>query len=171
VQAPRKEDVLKSLGDAITQLRPTLGESLSTVQKYDVPLWEASTSSLDALKAYSLGINAMNSQETSAVVPHLQHAIELDPNFALAHSSLGMLYASDFQEPGLAAEHLRKAYELRDRASEAERLNITANYYTFVTGEVEKGIKTFQSWAQAYPRDAMPHVYIAYYSVYVRISR
>ncbi|HYB76609.1 MAG TPA: protein kinase [Candidatus Bathyarchaeia archaeon] len=167
VQAARKEDVLKALGQTITQLRPKLGESLSTVQKYDVPLAEASTSSLEALKAFSLGMSAMNSQETSAVVPHLQRAIESDPNFALAYSQLGMLYASDLQEPGLAAENIRRAYELRDRASEAERFNITANYYTFVTGEAEKGIKTCQSWAQAYPRDSMPHVAIGYMSAYL----
>ena len=167
VQATRKEDVLKVLGQTIAQLRPKLGESLSSVQKFDVPLAEASTSSLEALKAFSLGVSAADSQETNAVVPYLQSAIESDPNFALAYSYLGNLYASDLNEPGLAAENIHRAYELRDRASEAERLNITANYYTFVTGEVEKGIKTFESWAKAYPRDPRPHLYIGYLSAYL----
>jgi len=167
VQAPRKEDVLKALGEAISQLRPKLGESLSTVQKYDLPLAEASTSSLDALKAFSLAMKATNSQETSAALPYLQHAVELDPNFATAHSYLGMLYASDLQEPGLASEHLRKAYELRDRASEAERFRIEMNYYTFVTGEVEKGIKTAHAWALAYPRDPSPPLSFGYMSAYL----
>jgi len=167
VQASRKENVLKALGDAITQLRPKLGESLSTVQKYDVPLMDASTSSLDALKALSLGIRATNLHETSAVVPYLQHAIELDPNFALAHCYLGLFYAADLQEPGLAAVHLRKAYELRDRVSEVERFAILTYYYTFVTGEVDKGIRTAQSWVQAYPRDPIAHVQVGYMSAYV----
>jgi eukaryotic-like serine/threonine-protein kinase len=166
-QAARKEDVLKALGEAITQLRSKLGESLNTVQKYDVPLWEASTSSLDALKAFSLGMNVNNSRETSAVVPYYQRAIELDPNFALAHSYLGLIYASDFQEPALAEEHFRKAYELRDRASEAERFNITSNYYTFVTGEIEKGIQSSKSWMHLYPRDPTPHLSIGYWSGYL----
>ncbi len=167
VQASRKEDVLKALGDAVSQLRPKLGESLSTVQKYDQPLVEASTSSLDALKAFSLAVKASNSQETSAAVQYLQRAVELDPNFALAHSSLGGLYGSDLQEPGLAAKHLSKAYELRDRASEVERFQIETNYYTFVTGEVEKGIKTAQSFAQAYPRDPGPPLSFGYMSAYL----
>ena len=131
-------------------MRPKLGESLSTVQKYD-----------------SLALKANNSQETSAVLPYLQHAVELDPNFAAAHSYLGLLYASDLQEPGLASEQLRKAYELRDRASEAERFNIEMNYYTFVTGEVEKGIKTAHTWALAYPRDPAPPLSFGYMSAYL----
>ena len=99
-QAARKEDVLKALDQATTKLRTRLGESLSTVQKFDVPLVEASTSSLEALKAYSLGIKAINSQESSAAVPYLRRAIELDPNFALAHDALGLMYATAYLEPG-----------------------------------------------------------------------
>jgi serine/threonine protein kinase/Tfp pilus assembly protein PilF len=167
VQATRKENVLKALGEGIRQLRPKLGESLSTVQKYDVPLMEASTSSLEALKAYSLGVIASDSQETSAALPYLQRAIELDPNFAIAHSQLGVFYASDFQEPAMATEQLQKAYELRDRASESEKFNIIMNYYAFVTGEIEKAIKTGKAWAQAYPRQAAPHVNIGYMSGYL----
>jgi serine/threonine protein kinase len=166
LEAARKEDALKALGDAITRLRPKLGESLSTVQRFDLPLDEATTSSLEALKAYSLGIKAFNREESSAI-PNFQRAIELDPNFALAHLVLGELYASDLQEPGLAAEHLQKAYELRDRVSESERFNITASYHGLVTGEVEKSIQTLQSWAQAYPRDPSPHVMRGYLSGYL----
>jgi serine/threonine protein kinase len=167
VQAARKEDVLKALGDAIAKLRPTLGESLSTVQKFDVPLSEATTSSLDALKAYSLGENALRLQEMRAGESYYRRAIELDPNFALAHLYLGILYAANLQEPGLAAEHIRRAYELRGRVSESERFDITANYYGLVTGEVEKGVQTLQSWAQAYPRNPSPHTYTGFLSAYL----
>jgi tetratricopeptide (TPR) repeat protein len=166
VQAARKEDALKALGDAITRLRPKLGESLSTVQRFDVPLEEATTSSLEALKAYSLGMKAFDRQESSAI-PNFRRAVELDPNFALAHLRLGSLYASDFQEPGLAAEHIQKAYELRDRVSESERFEITANYYGLVTGEMEKSIQTSRAAAQAYPRNLLPHVGIGYMSAYL----
>jgi eukaryotic-like serine/threonine-protein kinase len=166
VQAAKKEDVLKALGQATTKLRGELGESLSTVQKFDVPLVEATTSSLEALKAYSLGMNAFFRQESSAE-PYFRRAIELDPNFALAHLTLGGIYAADLQEPGLAAEHIQKAYELRDRVSESERFDITTNYYGLVTGEVEKSIQTSQSWAQAYPRNPVPHVNIGFLSAYL----
>jgi serine/threonine protein kinase/Tfp pilus assembly protein PilF len=166
VQAARKEDTLKALGDAITRLRPKLGESLSTVQRFDVPLVEATTSSLEALKAYSLGEQSFNRQESSAI-PNYRRAVELDPNFALAHLRLGSLYAADLQEPGLAAEHIQKAYELRDRVSESERFEITANYHGLVTGEVEKSIQTLQSWAQAYPRNPLPHVEMGFLCAYL----
>jgi tetratricopeptide (TPR) repeat protein len=166
VQAARKEDALKALGDAITRLRPKLGESLSTVQRFDVPLEEATTSSLEALKAYSLGMKAFDRQEWNAI-PNFRRAVDLDPKFALAHIRLGSLYASDFQEPGLAAEHIQKAYELRDRVSESERFEITASYYALVTGEMEKSIQTFQAAAQAYPRNQLPHIGIGFMSAYL----
>jgi serine/threonine protein kinase len=166
VQAARKEDALKALSDAITRLRPKLGESLSTVQRFDVPLVEATTSSLEALKAYSLGIKAYSGQESSAIL-NFRRAIELDPNFALAHLYLGSHYATDLQEPGLAAEHIQKAYELRDRVSESERFQITGNYYGLVTGELDKSIQTHQSWAQAYPRNPLPHINMGFLSAYL----
>ena len=166
-QAEKKEDVLKALGEAITGLRPKLGESLATVQRTDVPLIQASTSSLEALKAFSLGAKANSSQEASAAEPYFKRAIELDPNFATAHSALGGIYATDFQEPGLAAEHFRRAYELRDRVSESEKFEITMSYYAFATGEVQKAIHTAQSWAQAFPRNAAPHGNIGYMSAYI----
>ena len=166
-QAARKEDVLKALGQAIDKLRPTLGESLSTVQKFDVPLFAATTSSLEALKAFGLGVKALRSQDVRAGAAYYRRAIELDPDFALAHLSLGTLYAAVLQEPGLAAEQISKAYELRDRVSESERFDILANYYGLVTGEVEKAIETGQSWAQAYPRDASPHINMGFLHAYL----
>jgi serine/threonine protein kinase len=166
VTAASKEKVLDAVGEAASQLRGELGESLATVQKFDVPLAEATTSSLEAIKAYSLGMNAFSRQESSAE-PYLRRAIELDPNFALAHLTLGSLYAAVLQEPGMAAEHIQKAYELRDRVSESERFQITANYYGLVTGEVEKCIQTLQSWAQAYPRNPVPHGSIGFFSAYL----
>jgi serine/threonine protein kinase/Flp pilus assembly protein TadD len=157
VQASRKEEVLKALGEAATRLRPKLGESLSTVQKFDVPLSQATTSSLEALKAYSLGWKAFQEQEPSVAIPYFRRAIELDPNFALAYSTLGVLYTADLAQPGLAEDNIRKAFELRDRVSESERFYITANYHGFVTGDLEKSEQTLKSWAQAYPRDLTPH--------------
>jgi tetratricopeptide (TPR) repeat protein len=157
VQAQRKEDVLKALGEAITNLRPKLGESLATVQKFDVPLAQATTPSLEALKVFSQGWKTMWQSGGVRGLPQMQRAIELDPNFALAYSSLGTLYAADLQEPGLAQENLRKAYELRDRVSEAERFEITANYYALVTGDLDKAQEALRTWAQAYPRSSTPH--------------
>jgi tetratricopeptide (TPR) repeat protein len=155
VQSPRQEDVLSTLSKATTRLRETIGESLSTIQKYDTPISEATTSSLGALQAYSLGNKANEASGSNAAIPILLRAIELDPNFALAHSFLGIVYAN-IQELGLAGEHFRKAYELRGRVSERENLRISAYYYSYVTGEVEKGNQTYELWARAYPRDYIP---------------
>jgi serine/threonine protein kinase/Flp pilus assembly protein TadD len=162
VQAVRKEDVLNALGSASSRLRQRLGESLSTVQKFDVPLPEATTSSLEALKAYSLGQKAFNEREPSAAIPFYRRALQLDPNFALAYSALGGLYTDLLVEPGLGAENIKKAYELRDRVSESERFSISAGYYGIVTGEIEKSEQTLRSWAQAYPRNPQPHVILGY---------
>jgi serine/threonine protein kinase len=157
IEASRKEDVLKALGDAITKLRPKLGESLATVQKYDVPLMQASTSSLEALKAFSLGSKALGSQEASAALPYFKRAIELDPNFATAHDFLGATYATQFLEPGLGAEYLQRAFALRERVSEPERFAIDEDYYCLVTGEVEKCVDTMQAHQKTYPRDPVGH--------------
>jgi eukaryotic-like serine/threonine-protein kinase len=162
IQVARKEDVLNALGSASAKLRQKLGESLSTVQKFNAPLAEATTSSLEALKAYSLGNAASAQKEASAAIPYYRRAIELDPNFALAYSTLGGWYTSTLAEPGLGAEYIRKAYELRERVSESERFSITASYYAYVTGELEKSEQTLKSWAQAYPRHADPHVVLGF---------
>jgi eukaryotic-like serine/threonine-protein kinase len=166
VQAQRKEDVLKALGEATTSLRPKLGESLATVQKFDAPLAQATTSSLEALKEYSLGIKVLEQASGSAVLPHFRRAIELDPNFAMAYSTLGVVYVTGLQEPGLGEENLHKAYALADRVSEAEKFDITANYYGLATGQLDKAGETLHAWAQAYPRAAQPHNLLGFWSAY-----
>jgi eukaryotic-like serine/threonine-protein kinase len=156
VQAARKEDVLNALDKAATKLRKKVGESLSTIQKYDTPISEATTPSLEALKAYSLGTkNHFHEGGDVAAIPFDKRAIELDPNFAMAYASLANDYA-DLGETGLASENARKAYQLRDQVTESERFYISAFYYTFVTGELEKANQTYEQWSQAYPRAFAP---------------
>jgi eukaryotic-like serine/threonine-protein kinase len=156
VDAPRKEDVLKALDKASARVRQRLGESLSMVQKYETPLEQTTTSSLDALQAYSLGLKTFREQGDAAAIVFHKRAVELDPNFAMAHVALGSLYANLAQD-GLGREHFEKAYALRDRASERERYRITADYLTFATGELEKGTLIYEQWANAYPRDWNPY--------------
>jgi serine/threonine protein kinase/tetratricopeptide (TPR) repeat protein len=152
VQAGRKEDVLNALDKAATKLREQVGESLSSIQKFDTPLELATTPSFEALKAYSQGQAV---EADTASLPFYKRAIELDPNFASAYAGLGIAY-SNLNEPGLASENFRKAFELRDRVSEREKFRISAYYYGFATGELEKAIQTYELWAQAYPRDFVP---------------
>jgi eukaryotic-like serine/threonine-protein kinase len=156
VTAASKEKVLDTLGEAASKLRGELGESLITVQKLDVPLSEATTSSLEALKAYSLGVKAAREQGVAAALPHDQRAIELDPNFALGYRSVGNDY-SDLLEPERASEYFAKAFELREHASERERVAINADYYDKVTGELEKAAKAYREWIESYPRDFSAH--------------
>ncbi len=156
VTAASKEKVLDTLGEAASKLRGELGESLITVQKLDVPLSEATTSSLEALKAYSLGVKAAREQGVAAALPHDQRAIELDPNFALGYRSVGNDY-SDLLEPERAREYFTTAFELREHASERERVAITADYYDKVTGELEKAAKAYREWIESYPRDFSAH--------------
>jgi eukaryotic-like serine/threonine-protein kinase len=156
VQATRKEEVLDALGRAAANLRRTLGESLSTVQKYDVPLARATTSSLEALKAYSLAEDAFIQQGDAAAITFLKRAIELDPEFALAYSNLSGYY-SNLSQGALVRESVEKAYALRDRTSERERYGITAGYFNAITGELDKANLVYQQMAQAYPRLAGPH--------------
>ena len=151
VEAATKEKVLKALDNAATSLRAKLGESLSSVQKYDAPVEQATTPSLEALKAYSESRKARD----AAALPLLKRAIELDPNFAVAYASLGISY-SNLGENGLASENLQKAYDLRERATELEKYRISAAYYGFATGELEKSDQIYEQWAQAYPRDSIP---------------
>jgi eukaryotic-like serine/threonine-protein kinase len=163
VQAAKKEDVLKALDRAATKLRTSLGESLSTVQKYDTPIAEATTSSLEALKAYSLGTKARDEKGAPEAVPFFKHAIELDPNFAIAYSALSGMYGPFLGESGLAAENIQKAYQLRGRVSERERFGITSEYYTTVTGDMEKAIQSAELWARSYPRDPDALTNLGYY--------
>ena len=156
VTADRKEQVLKALGRAAVSLRTKLGESLRTVEKYDISLEQATTPSLEALQAYSLGWKSVVRKGDPAAAGHFfQRAIHLDPNFAMAYASLGAGYGN-LGETNLAAENLRKAYQLRDRVSARERFAIESDYDYFVTGNLEKSRQTNELWAQTYPRDWMP---------------
>jgi DNA-binding winged helix-turn-helix (wHTH) protein/tetratricopeptide (TPR) repeat protein len=155
VQAASKEQVLKALDLATTKLRQQLGESLTSIQRFDTPIEQATTTSLEALKAYSIG-RKIQSERGDAAIPSYKRAIELDPVFAMAYANLGVLY-SNTGEPDLASKNIHKAYELRERVSDLERFYISAFYYMLVTGEQEKAIQVFDLWAKTYPRDHKPH--------------
>jgi eukaryotic-like serine/threonine-protein kinase len=155
-QAAGKEGVLTALDAAAVSLRSRLGESLSTVQEYATPLDDATTPSLEALKAFSLAQKTRSAKGETAALPLYKRATELDPNFALAYLGLAVGYAN-LNEPGLAAEYARKAYALREKVSERERFNIEANYYWSVTGELEKTAQTYELWQQTYPRNFVPY--------------
>ena len=148
-----KEQVLPVLGQAAAKLRNKLGESLSSVQKFDVQ--EATTNSLEALEAYTLAGKIEDEQGSAQAIPAIKHAIELDPDFAMAYADLGNVY-SNLDQPALAAEYTRKAFELRDRVSEKERLTIAALYYSSTTGELEKANQANELLVQIYPRNAQP---------------
>ncbi len=149
-EADSREKVLQALGTAATTLRARLGESLATINKFDKPLEEATTSSLEALKAYTEARRVQSEKGEAEAIPLLKHAVELDPNFALAYVDLGLFYNL---QTTLAAENLTRAYELRDRVSEREKLYISASYYTTATGELEKAVQQYELWIQEYPRD------------------
>jgi serine/threonine protein kinase/tetratricopeptide (TPR) repeat protein len=151
VTAASKEKVLDTLGEAASKLRGQLGESLATVQKFDVPL-AATTSSLEALKAYSLGRKATNEKGFAAALPHYQRAIELDPSFAMGYWAVGWVY-SNLGEASRAREYFTKAFQLREHAGEREKLAITADYYLNVTGELDKAAPTYQEEIESYPRE------------------
>ncbi|MHB8655151.1 MAG: protein kinase domain-containing protein [Terriglobia bacterium] len=153
-QAASKEKVLDALGKAATSLRGKLGESLASIQKFDTPLAQATTSSLEALKAYTLGDAQFNKGEQLGSVPFYQHAIELDPNFAMAYGRLGTIYANAGQQD-LMQQYEQKAFDLKDRASEREKLYITAHYYND-SGQIEKGIEAYELYKQTYPQDMIP---------------
>jgi len=150
--AASKEKVLDALGEASSKVRGGLGESLASVQKFDVSLEQATTSSLEALQAYTLGEKTVRQKGPAAALPYHQRAIQLDPNFAEGFSSVGTDYESE-GEPGRASEYYAKAFELRDHASEREKLKITGIYYSSITGELEKAAQTYQEWVASYPRD------------------
>ena len=152
VTAAAKEKVLTALGEAASKLRGELGESLATVQKFDVPLEEATTPSLEALHAYSLGEKARRETGSEKGLPYIQRAIQLDPNFAMAYSEAGSFYWS-LGQPARAAEYNTKAFELREHASEREKLQIAANYYLNVLGELDKAARIYQEAIERYPRD------------------
>lgn len=153
VQANGKESVLDALGRAAAKMREKLGESLASVQKLDTPLEQATTKSLEALRAYSLGMRARAQSGDTQALPFFKRAIDLDPGFASAYLYLGIGdYNLGEVEEGNA--NIRKAFELRNRTSDREQLLISENYYAIATGQVEKGVEMAQIWSQTYPRDA-----------------
>lgn len=154
-QADRKENVLNALHSAATKLRGQLGESIGTVQKYDMSLSMATTSSLDALKALTLGDAKHATGDDVAAIPNYQRAIEIDPNFAMAYARLGTVY-NNLGQTAMSEQNRQKAFELRDRASEREKLYIMSHYYAD-SGQLDKGITAYELYRQTYPRDSTPY--------------
>jgi serine/threonine protein kinase/Tfp pilus assembly protein PilF len=157
VTAPVKENVLDALGSAVSRLRSQMGESLATVQRFDVPLEQATTSSLEALKAYTMGQKADREKGPGAALPYNQRAIQLDPNFAMGYLAVGGEYFS-LAEPGRASEYMAKAFQLRDHASEREKLALAANYYLNVTGELGKAAQAYQEEIESYPQKSAAYL-------------
>jgi serine/threonine protein kinase/tetratricopeptide (TPR) repeat protein len=157
VTAGGKEQVLPALGQAASKLRNEVGESLSSVQKFDVPLEQATTNSLEALKAFTLSEKAFNEKGDADAIPFVKRAIELDPNFALAYDYLAGHYFNSNQ-PNLGATYTKKAFDLRERVTEREKLIITADYYSSVTGELEKADQAYEMYTRIYPREPGPYI-------------
>jgi eukaryotic-like serine/threonine-protein kinase len=157
VTAATKEKVLDALGEAASKLRGELGESLATVQKFDVQLAEATTPSLEALKAFSLCRKAFREKGVAAALPYCQRSVELDPNFAMGYRAVGVEYEA-LGEVGRAREYYTRAFQLRKHASEREKLEITAVYYSTVTGEVDKAIQAYQQEIESYPQDSLAYM-------------
>ncbi len=155
VSADKKEQVLGAVGKAASSLRGKLGESLASLQKFDAPVEEATTSSLEALKAFSLAEAERNKGSENTAIPLYRHAIELDPNFAAAYARLGQSYANTGQS-ALARENVKLAFDRRERGSELEKLYISSHYYEIVTGEMDKANETYQLWKRTYPHDSIP---------------
>ena len=159
-EATSKEKVLQALGTAAKEIRGPLGETVSSIEKFSAPVEQATTSSLEALKAYAIGDEKRAREGDLAAMPFYKRAIELDPNFAMAHARLAAVHAN-LDEDALAEEEAQKAFDLRERTSELEKLYITDHYYSNVTGEVPKTIENYELWIQTYPRDFSPRNNIA----------
>ena len=163
VESADRNQVLKALAEAASNLRGKLGESLSSVERFKQPLEEATTSSLDALQAYTQGRKKQAEEGEAAAVPYFKLAVDLDPNFAYAYVALGTAHYYLY-EYSQAAENLKKAFDLRERVSPRERFAIEGYYYDWVTGEMDKMGQTHMEWARTYPRDFVPHLRLnAYY--------
>jgi DNA-binding winged helix-turn-helix (wHTH) protein/tetratricopeptide (TPR) repeat protein len=154
IQAAKKEDVLNALDQMAIRFRKRVGESLATIQERNTPLAEATTPSLEALEAYNTGWKLHTTTGSVAALPFLKRAVEIDPRFALAHSTLGREYAN-LDEFGLSLESTTRAWRLRERASDREKFFIDANYQILATGNLEQARQTCEAWARAYPRDAV----------------
>jgi eukaryotic-like serine/threonine-protein kinase len=160
IQAARKEDVLNALSQIASRFRERVGESLTTMEKHNTPLEDATTPSLEALKAYSLGWKVSGLQGAEPAIPFFQRAIEIDPSFAMAYASLGLMYGSSGSS-ALATQNVTRAYELRDRASDKERFFITGYYFGRGTGNQEKAQQVCNEWARTYPREFRAHAFLA----------
>jgi len=165
-QAAGKEAVLKALDAAAVSLRGKLGESLSLVEKYATPVEEATTQSLEALKAYSLGVKTAYAKEATASLPFFKRAVDVDPNFAMAYAWVAFDYMT-LNEWGRVPEFARKAYELREKVSERERFFIEGDYHFGVTGELEKAAQTAELWQQTYPKDYLSYIELGWISVFL----
>ncbi|MDQ2712263.1 MAG: winged helix-turn-helix domain-containing protein [Acidobacteriota bacterium] len=162
VQAARKEDVLDAVTQIASRFRTRAGESLATIQKHDTPFAEATTPSLEALKAYSAALKVHFSRGAAAALPLFRRAVEIDPQFAMAHSYLGRMYAN-LDESDLSVESIRTAWRLRDRVSDREKFAIDTRYEALVTGNLEETRQTAEAWTRTYPRDVQPHIAVANY--------
>ena len=158
-RASDKSDVIDALGRAGSDIRNKLGESLSSVQKFDAPLQQATTSSLEALQAYSMGRRTLQAGNFPAAIPLFQSAVRSDPRFAMAHANLGTAYYY-LGEDSLGDANTAKAYELRDRVSQREKFYIESHYYYIVSGDLEKARPVFELWARVYPRDTTPRTWL-----------
>ena len=165
-EANSREEVLTKLHDAGVSMRNKLGESLASIQKYDMPVEQATTPSLEALQAYSAALRTKRSRGDDEALPLLKRAVDLDPNFAMAHAVLATVY-SNLGDAALAADHAGKAHELREQVTERERFYIDSSYYNMATGELEKEIEVYEQWQQAYPRDRITYQKLAYCDGYL----
>src|SRR5215472_2899694 len=160
-EANSREDVLAKLQDAGVSMRNKLGESLASINKYHVPLEQATTSSLEALQAYSAALKIRQSRGDNEAFSLLKQAVALDSNFAMAHAVLATVY-SNLDDAAMASEHAKRAYALRDRVTERERFYVDSSYYNMATGELEKELEVYEQWRLAYPRDPSPLHKLAY---------
>lgn len=156
VEAATKENVLTSLGTAASNLRKKLGESLNSIQKYDAKIEQATTSSLEALKAYAMGDEERRKGNARESLVFYKHAVDLDPNFAMGYARIGVHYFNQ-EQIETSKQFIQKAYDLRERVSERERLYISEKYFNYVTGEFDKAVETLQTWSKLYPDDFVPH--------------
>jgi eukaryotic-like serine/threonine-protein kinase len=160
IPVDKKEQVLGAVGKVASSLRSKLGESLASLQKFDAPVEEATTSSLEALKYFSLGEAERDKGSEYTAIPFYKHALELDPNFAVAYARMGQGYGN-LGESALAIENTKQAFERRDRCSELEKLYIETHYYSIVTGETDKELEALELWRRTYPRDSIPATNLA----------
>lgn len=156
VEADSREHVLRALGEVATKMREKLGESLGSIEKFDAPIEQATTSSLEALQAYSSACTAWNQKGETAALPLFKRAVQLDPNFAMAYARLGTVY-NNLAEIQLSNESEKRAYDLRDRVTEREKFYIDSHYFHFALGDLDKSIQAYQQWQQTYPRDDVPY--------------